>query len=203
MNEKGSWKKGSIEGQLFAPTGEKFEGRSLEEYCKELGINESDLIGKKILDVGSGPTARLERELRDRAMVVSLSPDYSDAHYREWLEGNEGEVKNAVAALGEVLPFKDGTALEGFDYALLLHVTEHVRFQSLLKIILESYRTLRTGGKVVVYPIHPDSNPNMKEFAGEHGLQLSLVPTNQTIRVYVGDTPAGHAPLMRATFTKH
>lgn len=144
------WVKRSIEGQHHAPSPDKkkFEGRSLKNYQKELGLGKDEIENKHILDLGSGPTARFERELKNKAFVVSLSPDYEDAEYRGWLDGNKGEVKHAIAGLGQALPFKD----EVFDIVCIYHVFEHTPLGRAEEIVRESIRVLKIGGRVHIMP---------------------------------------------------
>ena len=138
------YRRGSIEfNQSVFTQGEG--GRKLDTYCKELGIAEQDLLGKKILDLGSGLGAELSRALGDSADVVSFSPDYSDQEYRK----NVMDVKGVVAGVGQAMPFKDET----FEVVCMLHVTEHVRNAVLEQIVQEIVRVLKNGGVAYIAPL--------------------------------------------------
>lgn len=176
-----SWrgfKKGSIEGQhlLPSPDKEKLEGRSFQEYQKELGLEKTEIENKHILDLGSGPTARLERELKGKAFVVSLSPDYEDDEYRGWLKGNKGKVEHAVAGLGQALPFKE----ESFDTICIYHVFEHTSLEKAEEMTRESIRVLKIGGRVHIMPVELDELKNrLESLAGELGIKIYFEEVNR------------------------
>lgn len=121
-------------------------GRDLATYCKELGITEQDLLGKRILDVGAGLKAELSQALGDKAEVISFSPDYSNEKYRKHVAGLE---KPVVAGVGQAMPFSD----ESFEIVLMLHVAEHLYSSSLEKIIKEIARILKKGGIAYIAPL--------------------------------------------------
>jgi len=175
-----SWTKGSIEGQRFPSTlhKEKFEGRSFQNYKEDLGLRAEEIECKDILDLGSGPTGRLERELKDKAFVVSLSPDYRDNEYRGWLKKNKGKVRHAVAGLGQELPFKE----ESFDTICIYHVFEHVPEEAVEKIVEESIRVSRIGGHVHIMPVAPDEKlkTQLELLAKKLGVKILFEKTDAT-----------------------
>ena len=140
-----SWTRNSIEAG-----GE--EGRNLEEYIEELGFSLDDLANKDVLDLGSGPTARLSKELRKKvanARVISLSPDYSIGKHRQVAIAAGAD--NLVAGLGQRLPFPN----ESFDVVLSFHVLGYIRdAQDYKKILLEAARVLKKGGQARIGPIY-------------------------------------------------
>jgi SAM-dependent methyltransferase len=108
---------------------------------RRLGIvrEHVDLEGKRILDIGCGVGAFVRR-LRE----------YSDKVYgtdvdRESVVRGVEEVPNLALAVGEKMPFRDGT----FDVILLHEVLEHV--DNDLETLREANRLLAPGGRVVIF----------------------------------------------------
>jgi len=145
------YKKNSIE-DFCQPEG----GRDLEMYKKHFSFQNEELEGKDILDLGAGPEAKFDKELRQsgiKAHVISLSPDFSDERYRRKALISNPEA-NLVAAVGQEIPFKN----ESFDNVFALHVMEHVfrtkdSLTNATKIIEEITRVLKIGGKGYLSPL--------------------------------------------------
>ena len=97
------------------------------------------LEGKRVLDVGCGVGAFVRR-LRE------FTPDVcgTDVDRESVLRGVE-QVPDLGLAVGERMPFKDGT----FDVILLHEVLEHV--DNDLDTLREARRLLAPGGKVVIF----------------------------------------------------
>ncbi len=138
---------------LEAPRG----GRSLKDYEQDLGFKKEDLNTKEVLDLGSGESERLARELKSNgitANVVSLNPDYvveSYERYRKAYENFPGREKGkSVAAIGQNLPFKD----ESFDAIFALwSISEYLQKEDELeKAFREVYRVLKPGGTARISP---------------------------------------------------
>ena len=104
----------------------------LEKLAKEIAPE------SRVLEVGCGPTcaARLlgaRRTVFLDPLMVSYEP----------LLANEARGK-AVCAVGETLPFGDGT----FDYAVSFNAIDHVLAPA--EFLEEMARVVRPGGKIVV-----------------------------------------------------
>ena len=126
----------------------RFEGRSAEIYFKMLDWNEEDFKDQVVLDLGAGPTARLERELEGVAKnVVSLSPDYANQEIIGWLDP---KLKTA-AGLAQELPYAD----ESFDKIASVwtvpHFVDHIN--DLRQTVEEIYRVLKPCGEARISPI--------------------------------------------------
>ncbi|HSX32128.1 MAG TPA: class I SAM-dependent methyltransferase [Candidatus Saccharimonadales bacterium] len=127
-------------------------GRDLSTYEGQLQVDRSALLGKKILDLGSGPHVKLAQQLHDldsRTTVVSLSPDFSDTEHRTVAQ--EKGLSLGVAALGQALPFKNNS----FDGVLALHVQEHLSRDGVPAVVAEIARVLKPGGVGKLGPV-PD-----------------------------------------------
>lgn len=132
-------------------------GKSLEQYEDILGFDARELQGKSILDLGTGETEKLSKELKQKNIetnVISLNPDYS---HDEWLRKNIKKKDwqgKSVAGIAQQLPFKD----ESFDVILGLEST--TRYVSPKDSIEEAktwgrevVRTLKKGGEARLWPV--------------------------------------------------
>ena len=97
------------------------------------------LEGKTILDIGCGVGAfvRRLREFSDHVYGTDVD--------REGVVRGVEEVPNLALAVGEHMPFRDGT----FDVILLHEVLEHV--DNDLETLREARRLLAPGGVVVIF----------------------------------------------------
>jgi ubiquinone/menaquinone biosynthesis C-methylase UbiE len=130
------------------------EGRGLEEYEKSLGFRRDEIIGKVVLDLGSGPTERLSREMKEHnlgATVISLNPDYKDQDFRAPAVENSAWQKASVAALGQALPFADSS----FDEVLALYSVSHY-VDHMDDVLREIYRVLKPDGVARIAPIRTE-----------------------------------------------
>ena len=127
------------------------QGRSLQRYEDILRFNRNELSGLTVLDLGTGPTARFARELRDSGIasrVISLSPDFPyNGHGARVREVYDGPL---VAGLGQALPVRSGS----IDRVYALHVGEHLRsYEEVTDFVREIARTLRAGGEGRIGPL--------------------------------------------------
>ncbi len=145
---QGGWRQRSIEMSYY------YEGkpRGLDAYETALGFRREDLRNKEILDLGAGKEVRLSKEVSDAglgATVIEMSPDFLHPDIREKAQAASPDVI-AVAGLGQNLPFKN----ESFDDVLVLHVLEHLENEeTFFKVLEESARVLRPGGRVYLGPV--------------------------------------------------
>ncbi len=98
------YSQGTIEHQK-QPEG----GRELSEYEKQLLFDRQELEEKAVLDLGTGPEAKLAKQLEEsgvKAEVISMSPDFLQKEHRVKAKESFPE-GNFVAGTGQALPFKD------------------------------------------------------------------------------------------------
>jgi ubiquinone/menaquinone biosynthesis C-methylase UbiE len=140
------------------------EGRDLELYMWSFALQKEDFTRKTILDLGAGPNAKLSKDLQEAgvdATVISLSPEYTNDAYTKLLKptimdrmrkvvlGVEKKRELAVAAVGEALPFKDGS----FDMVLALFSLSTWSMEKYREWLLEVERVLKPGGIAYVGPL--------------------------------------------------
>lgn len=151
-NKKGlrTWSRRSTEN---TPTPDA--GHGLEEYETKLGFNRKELEGLTVLDLGSGATEKLSRELKESGVnsnIISLNPDYiyEDIRNTATQSGWQGK---SVAALAQELPFKN----ESFDAIIGLNsvsIYANISHPEALQAWLsEIARVLRSGGKALIGPL--------------------------------------------------
>lgn len=130
----------------------------LSVYESMLGFKKEQLENKKVLDLGTGQTDRLARELRDagiNATVVGVSPDLFTAFSRNDLKVLFPEWRRqAVAAIAQKLPFKD----ESFDVILGLYSVTYCSWwpEQVQAWASELGRVLRPGGEARLAPVYRD-----------------------------------------------
>ncbi len=128
------------------------DGRDLATYEAQLLIDRGqELIGKRVLDLGAGPEAKLAHQLRTSHTtdeVVSLSPDYTIDHYHRRARRRQPE-SPLVAGVGQALPFAD----ESFDTVLAFHMYEHLPRATSLDTAYEIARVLKPDGTGRIGPI--------------------------------------------------
>lgn len=133
---------------------------SLKVYEVDLGFSREQLAGKTVLDLGTGTTDRLARELKEADIdtnVVSLSPDLhtsTGAKYALELE-HPGWRRRGVSGIAQRLPFQDNS----FDMILGLYsVTYYTWSESQMQAwVREFARTLKPGGEVRLGPAYTDN----------------------------------------------
>jgi SAM-dependent methyltransferase len=112
------------------------------------------LEGKRILDVGCGIGAYIERFREFSPDVYGIDIDF------EKVARARDRGRAALVSAAETLPFRD----EAFDVIFLHEVIEHV--QDDRRTIAEACRILRVGGHLVIYA------PNRLYFFETHGFYL-------------------------------
>lgn len=163
---------------------ESASDNSLETYERGLGFNRDSLEGKTVLDLGTGQTDRLARELKEadiKATVISVSPDFKRKVNREILSYYHPDWKRrGVAAIAQQLPFKD----DSFDVILGLYGV--INYASIhpwdVRVwVPEVARVLKLGGEARFGPTYGlggyafgKQNEILIESARESGLELTI-----------------------------
>lgn len=148
--------------------------------------------GKRVLDLGGGPEAKLARTLAAEgitSLVVSLSPDYIFPKYRIPLKASGAPIPKGrpaepfVAAKGHQLPFKD----DSFDVVLGLHIAEHVTVDNGVRILREMNRVIGSGGWARLGPLIATFSGDIHATAKKDDmLQSELAAAGNTLtRTYV------------------
>ncbi|HSX35102.1 MAG TPA: class I SAM-dependent methyltransferase, partial [Candidatus Saccharimonadales bacterium] len=184
------WKPGTIVHQQ-QPEG----GRGLDAYERQLGFTRDQLAGKRVLDLGSGPEAKLARTLTAEgitSLVVSLSPDYVFPKYSIPLKAAgapipEGKpAESFVAGKGQQLPFVENA----FDVVLGLHVAEHVSLADSIAILREVNRVTAPNGWVRYGALVGTFDHDIHDAAAaDETLQAELAAKGNTLtRTYIDPT---------------
>lgn len=157
------------------------EKRGLEFYLENLHLRAEDLVGKRILDFGSGKEAAFARDVAFGQMkntkVVSFSPHFSKAEYRKDVKGAGGSV-SAVAGIAQNMPFKDGS----FDYVLgVWSVPFHLRIgtddfaeMEVRKALSEALRILAPGGELRLFPFDDADLVSLQAVLPDNGIEYHI-----------------------------
>jgi ubiquinone/menaquinone biosynthesis C-methylase UbiE len=151
-------------------------GRSLGEYEKFLGFQRDELSGKTVIDLGSGPTERFSRELKESGIdvnVISINPDYKSEKQRKEIVTNPEWQKKSVAAIGQELPFQDNS----IDEVLGLYSVSWYADTEFEQVLPEVYRVLKPGGVARIGPfiaerLSKDFEKNWKRILSETNLHM-------------------------------
>jgi 2-polyprenyl-3-methyl-5-hydroxy-6-metoxy-1,4-benzoquinol methylase len=161
---------------------EQIEERTREDeifgppYVKELEDLTGSLVGKRLLEIGSGAGGVTVSMARAGAIAVGIEPMWEGlvaSNCRRTAEPNLGCL--FVQGLGEELPFAD----ESFDLVISYSVLEHVR--DIAQVMRETFRILRPGGRLLHHA------PNyLYPWEGHYQLPwLPLLP-KPLAKIYVG-----------------
>jgi len=132
--------------------------RSLGLYKDMLGFENTDLTGKKVLDIGSG-FSTFGQEVHDLGCrVISLD---AQAYIPK-------EDKEQVRALAQMLPFKDST----FDMVTDVYCGYWVS-SGLQEMYAEMLRVLKVGGELRIHPLVMN-DPQLKVHDESQNMQFIL-----------------------------
>lgn len=170
----------SNEAQASAAQQHKYEGstvlgeRFLKDYLQVFELDEAELVGKRILDVGSGRLMRFAREAATKGInVVSLNPELKNAALREEPANHDiyggklrfwnkwrNKLPPRVAGLAQYLPFKD----KSFDaITAFLSVPQYLPSDQgeVTKALGEMMRVVEPNGSInLVYWPDDDNKEN-------------------------------------------
>ena len=151
VNDKHPFEKGS---RLARALDSQWTDRSFDEYLDLLGITAGNL-GGLVMDIGTGKSELFAREAQKKGIdVVSVSPMLSEEQARrsssQAMKEDVSYKRKAVAALAQVLPFKDNC----FDSIVSVFSIPHYLDPDDLSIVFkEILRVLKPGGKAFLSPI--------------------------------------------------
>lgn len=154
--------------------------RPLDDYILALDITQSDLRGR-VLDLGSGALQYLNAELKScgiDADITSVNPDMAIDRFSSELLRSSGYENKTVAAIGQQLPFRDGS----FDHILSLGaMTIYAGPDVVPKLSVQAWmselvRVLNIGGSARLGPVYGEEFlPTYVSYFDEMNLSASLV----------------------------
>ncbi len=139
--------------------------RGLEDYLRDLNLTPEMLVGKKILDVGSG-TRRFAKEVKEAgisAEVISIDPVFVSPEEKSRIQGDStgklqemlqntdvpGVKDKTVAGVGEALPFRDGI----FDLVVADNsLPAYGNKEQIDDFFTEVFRVLKSNGELRFTP---------------------------------------------------
>lgn len=137
-------------------------GRDLADYENFLGFNRRECVGKTVLDLGSGSTEKLSRELKKAGAksIVSLNPDYSLLKYRQIINNQKDWERKSVAGVGQALPFQN----DSFDVILGLQSI------SMYEDAFEKPESAKEWAQEVARVLKPGGEARLGEILGIRGV---------------------------------
>ncbi|MBI2676936.1 MAG: methyltransferase domain-containing protein [Candidatus Yanofskybacteria bacterium] len=152
------------------------EAEALDYYLFYLGLDVNDLVGKKVLDVGSGHgnfKKALQKivEIKD-GEFVNFDVNIFAA------ELGETEQELDVSGAAETLPFKD----ESFDFVLANFSVPVMQFtgqelELIPKTLREMVRVVRGGGVIKIFPVGGEISTGSISYDNAYSQLLSIVMT--------------------------
>ena len=154
--------------------------RGLKHYLAMFDLQVDDLKGRRILDIGAG-SANFSKDAKKEGIdVTAIDPLYKykegrnlikDYKYVEenrlekfhrvlsMLSRKKGFLPNAVAALGEQLPFRD----ESFDMVCSIYSSFHYATtpEIIYRNFEEQLRVLTKGGSLYTFPVRKSKQGNL------------------------------------------
>ncbi len=141
----------------------------LEDYCRYFNLKPEELMGNKILDLGSGKLERFSKEASVyNAEVVSLNPALQQENVRDWAKEEiikDGALlewqKKSVAGRSQELPFKD----KSFDKIVSLFSSPYYidSKNGKLNAVKEMARVIKDNGIIYIGPKTIENEQNIEE----------------------------------------
>lgn len=166
-------------------------GLGFLEYAKVFQFSSTDFAHKRVLDLGAGLHLRFGSELKDlgndlgtETEIVSYSPAFENKHVRATALANaRPDVSTqAVAGMGEQLPFKDAS----FDTIVCTQVFQYVPLALRMRFLKEAVRVLAGGGTAYIGPIDPLAREEIDALADEAREQMHAVITIDCNKAGIG-----------------
>jgi predicted SAM-dependent methyltransferase len=151
-----------------------FAERGLDSYLEMFDLDEAELEGKKVLDVG--PSLKFQREAKEKNINVVGA----EQSFREDLQDHDKFVQGSA----QFLPFKD----ESFDLVLASNsVPLHLEREDNVSALLSIYEMLRVAskdGQVRIFPFTPKEifEKEGKVVYSDHQDKLAGGPNKQFTR---------------------
>ena len=127
--------------------------RHLNQYEELLNINRNDLVGKKILDIGSGRGFFAAEAQEYGADVIPAEP-YAPLPIESIADADAPVPENQVAAWGEQLPFQENTFDLITSVFSAFYYSPHID-----RVLTESIRVLKQGGELRIAPLFRTARP--------------------------------------------
>jgi len=110
-------------------------------------LSEEDNVGKKILEVGSGPGTRSIPLAKEYDLELSLADKLQSAHRIAEKRSKRYDIKcEHVVADAEYLPIDENS----FDYVVSIGLNEHFFGECRDRVFSEMHRVTKKGGKTIV-----------------------------------------------------
>lgn len=186
-------------------TSPQYMERDGHAYEYFLGVNPSELVGKRVLNIGSGDTGIYEKDLARRGIdVITMSPYLgADTFGAEQMRGNytekiPGKMKrflfkgerfpSAIAGWAEALPIANQAIDEIFA---LYSVPLYSEKNEYISVLQEIFRVLRSSGKARLYPLSKEMIDDLKPILETMSVQCSYEPVeeNGSDRVFQDEIP--------------
>ncbi len=147
--------------------------RPIGEYVRYLGISPERLIGKLVLDLGSGTHRKFARDAEKIGVqVVSVDPvspkmrlnhgDVSITAFEAYTIQAQADIAagKLVRAAAQELPLPDDTFDEAFSVFAVPYWLPKIDYDThVTKSLTETVRVLKPGGGARLYPVTPIANP--------------------------------------------
>jgi hypothetical protein len=193
-------------------TSPQYMERDRYGYEYFLGVNPSELVGKRVLNIGSGDTGIYEKDLAQKGIdVITMSPylgadNFGAKRMREnYTEKISRKMKrflfkgerfpSAIAGWAEALPIVDQAIDEVFALYSVPLYSEKNEYTTVLQ---EIFRVLRDPGKARLYPLSKEMIDDLKPVLETMPVKCLYEPVaeNESDRVFRGEVP------YRLTITK-
>jgi len=175
------------------------EGRSAEEYLRQLSIGREDLENKHVLELGAGAELNFARDIAKlgiKADVVSFSPAFLNAKlWKEYWRAVDSEKasERVVTGMAEHLPFADNS----FDTVVMFYVNFYINSdQRMDDCLSEITRVLKPGGRAFIGPLLSPSKDEAgidrnKRWFDESKVKNSLGDKASALWEEAPNTPSG------------
>lgn len=130
-------------------------GRTIEEYESILGFKASEMVGKRVLDIGSGYGRFLEDAESTGIFAAGVDPRCRNPQ----LASGTYHISNQVRGFGESLPFRGNyfdkvlSCMSGFSHLEWIYPDLDSRKEAARRMLGEAIRVLKRNGEARIADI--------------------------------------------------